>query len=87
MVFRYTFNKTIKAKCPRCERWHSISLEYRWIGRGTPRFFCTECKRHLGEFKRPDSMPVRRDRTFSLWDFLSHKDNDVEIIRPFGEDT
>ena len=33
--------------CPRCETYHDVKLH--WIGRGTPRKFCTRCKQ-VGPF-------------------------------------
>lgn len=34
--------RMIRAVCPRCGRAHKISK--RWIGTGTPRFFCPVCR-------------------------------------------
>lgn len=36
---------SIRAKCPRCEQFHYISVNY--IGTGTPRFFCGPCSRSI----------------------------------------
>lgn len=31
----------VKCKCPCCQRWHFKDIF--WSGRGTPRFYCTQC--------------------------------------------
>jgi transposase-like protein len=39
--------------CPICETYHDCKMH--WIGRGTPRKFCTRCKQdRQGLFKNPE---------------------------------
>lgn len=40
---RTSDNKLIKAKCPKCEKYHLISVNY--IGTVTPRFYCNDCRK------------------------------------------
>jgi len=40
-------------KCPRCGRWHVLVMK--WVGTGTPRFYCHECKNYVEGIYLPEA--------------------------------
>jgi len=45
-TYKKGFTK-LTAICPKCRKEHKCILPYPWIGNGTPRIYCLNCKYSL----------------------------------------
>jgi hypothetical protein len=56
---KYFFNERVRAKCPRCQQWHTVALEYPWIGKGTVRLFCDPCRERIRNHETPREQKLK----------------------------